>query len=269
MPEPVLPSAEVVARVVDAECGYAMARLGVLEALPANPVGVERRRIGAGYAMSAAYLPNPHFNRVAGLTDDHANEIPELIDWFDSRGIAATFEVNPTIECPAVLAALAAAGFRHTGFHALVCGSATAEPAIPPPDVTTEDVTRDTLDDFLAAYARGWSVPEPDGFKRNVRGWLGQPDWHLFLGRLGGRPAGAAILFIYGGMGYCADSSVDPDHRGHGVHQALLTRRIHAAYNLGADLVCAQAAFASTSHRNMIRVGLATLHTKAVWTRPS
>ncbi|MGH8122950.1 MAG: GNAT family N-acetyltransferase, partial [Rudaea sp.] len=100
-----------------------------------------------------------------------------------------------------------------------------------------------------------------------VRGWLGQSGWTLYLARRSGTPAGGAILYIDGRTGYCADSAVDPSQRGHGIHRSLLSRRSADAAAAGADLLCAQAAYLSTSQRNMARAGLGLLCTKSIWMR--
>ncbi len=262
----IAPSPDIVRRVIAAECRYTVARLRVLERLDGNPVGVAYKLMGDAYAFSARHIANSTFNRVAGLEDDQAHEVPALIAWFAERKLNGAFEINPGTEQSAVMAALAAAGFAQTGFHAVTFG-APAPTILPEPGVSVEHVTRDTLDDFFNAYAAGWDIPNPTGLKANTSGWIDEPGWTLYLARWRGEPAGAAILYLDGKTAYCADSSVDPAYRGHGLHQAMLRRRRSDALTLGADLVCAQAAYLSTSHRNMIRAGLETLHTKAIWTR--
>jgi hypothetical protein len=64
------------------------------------------------------------------------------------------------------------------------------------------------MEDFLDAYVTGWSIPDParESFKANVRPWLDEPDWSLYVAKLDGRPVGTAILFIHAGVGYFADS---------------------------------------------------------------
>jgi hypothetical protein len=259
-------SQEIVRRVLDAECRYTLSRMGLLERLPGNPIEVEHRRVGDAYAFSARHLPTPGFNRVVGLTDAQASEARTLVDWFEARGINGRFEITPGLDCPAVLAALHAAGYAHAAFHAVLFGAPAPAPP-PAPGVSVEVVDQSTLEDFLDCYSAGWQVAEREGFKNNVRGWLGLPGWTLYLGRMGGQPAGGAILFMDGMTAYCADSAVDPARRGHGVHQALLARRRADALAKGADLVCAKAAYLSTSQRNMIRAGLSLLHVTSIWMR--
>jgi GNAT superfamily N-acetyltransferase len=266
MTDPLVPSADMVKRVVRTECQYTLSRLRVLERLPGNPVGVEYKQFGEAFCLSARHLPNSSFNRVVGLGDEHADEVPGLIGWFEDRNIAGRFEIIPGLASPRVLNRLVDCGYAQTEFHAVLYGR-------PQPmqsetsGVTVEVVDKSTLEQFLDCYAAGWEVGDATGFKNNVRGWLSQLGWTLYLGRYLEKPAGGAILYLDGRTAYCADSAVDPALRGHGVHQALLQRRSADAAAAGADLLCAQAAYLSTSQRNMIRAGLALLSTKAIWTR--
>ena len=107
---------------------------------------------------------------------------------------------------------------------------------------------------------------DPEGFKANVRGWLGQEGWSLYLGRLGGVPAATGILYVRNKVGYCADAATIPAFRGRGLQTALLRRRIADASAAGVDFVCSGAFYLSGSHRNMERVGMRVQFTRAVWT---
>jgi hypothetical protein len=261
-----VPSTEIVRRVMHAECSYTWARLGVLARLPGNPAGIDCRRLGEAYALSAERIPVGDFNRVVGLADERAEEVAGLVDWFESRGIEGRFEIVPGLPCPEVLLALTRMGYAQSGFQAVMFGrpAGASEPAS---GVTVEVVDASTLEDFFDCYAGGRGISQTAGFKANVRSWLGQPGWTLYLGRFNGQPAGAAKLFMHEGTGYCADAAVAPAFRGHGVQLALLQRRIADAHAGGADLACAMADYLSSSHRNMARAGMALLHLKAIWTR--
>ena len=260
---PPIPNADIVRRVHLAESRYTASRLGVLARLPNNPVGIEIRDLeDGGLAMQARFIPNMHFNRVAGLTD--ASKVGVLTAWYRDRGITGHFDVVPGFTPEAVIAELWAYNFSHVSFHAtLFARPASAQPSAP--GVTVELVDATTLEEFLDCHCRGWEIPNLEGFKANTRGWLTEPGWRLYLARYYDRPAGTAILFQDGNTAYCADSACDPELRGHGVHAALLARRLEDAGALGCDLVCAMAAYLSTSHRNMIRAGFSLLHTKSVW----
>ena len=104
---------------------------------------------------------------------------------------------------------------------------------------------------------RWLGIPEQDHaqFKSNVRPWLQQPGWSLYLARVNGRPAAAATLYVHDNVAYLADSATDPSFRRRGLHVAMLRRRMRDAGVSGADLVFSGAQPFSSSHRNMERVG--------------
>ncbi|HEX6686704.1 MAG TPA: hypothetical protein VF062_28280 [Candidatus Limnocylindrales bacterium] len=282
-----LPDLALVRRVQAAESGYTLSRLKVLERLPGNPVGVAYRRDGRVLAMRASRLPSPLFNRVVGMEDSQAARVAELTSWYRDAGVRGRFDVLPgesTSELCRRLAAegyvqtgtvdrggLAEAGHAESGFHATLYGEPEEAPEQASKAIDVECVSSgDLLGPFLDTYCDGWSVSQAgrEGFKNIMRGWLGEPGWHLYLAMIDGSGAGTAILYMHQGVGYFADASTVASARGRGVHQALLARRWQDALDAGSELVCSQAAYLSTSHRNMERAGLRLLHTQAIWMAP-
>jgi len=278
-----VPDLELVRRVQAAESGYTVSRLKVLERLPGNPAGIAYRREGRVLAMQARRLPIPLFNRVVGMDDSQSALVAELTAWFRVAGVRGRFDVLPGESTSQLCHRLAAegyvqtgtengAGYAESGFHATLYGEPQEAPEQAAKTVDTERISSpDMLERFLDTYCEGWSMSQQgrEGFKNNVRGWLGEPGWHLYLATIGGSGAGTAILYMHQGVGYFADASTTPSARGRGVHQALLARRWHDAHDAGAQLVCGQAAYLSTSHRNMERAGLRLLHTQAIWMAPA
>jgi hypothetical protein len=190
MNDPLPPSAEIIRRCREVDGAYTTARLGVLARIPGNPVGVATRHDGEAWAFASRFLPIPSFNRVIGLTDPSL--VPSLIAWFGEWGDRPRFEIAPGEAVDDVERALAAAGFAQLGgFHATLYGRPTTAPDAPD-GVTIEAVDRANLETFLDTHCRGWEIGEPEGFKNNVRPWLDQPGWRLFLGRYRGVPAGTA-----------------------------------------------------------------------------
>ena len=140
----------------------------------------------------------------------------------------------------------------------------------PPTEVVIRSVeTSEIMERFLDVYVAGWGFPLAihEGAKANIRGWFGRPGWHLYLAETDAQPAAVAILFLHENVAYFADTCVHPNFRGRRLQSALLAQYKRDAARLGADMLCSQAAFASTSHRNMERTGLRVLHTHAEWTR--
>ncbi len=264
-----VPSLDLVHRVVDVDLAYTIARMRILERIPGNPIGIAARSIENVTALMARHLPSPAFNRIAGLRRGQAEHIQPLVEWYREHGVAGRVEIAAGDDEPALARELASLGFYQSGFHAALIGEPDGDAAVPG-DIAVEPVTTaDAMEDFLAAYVAGWGIPDAahEQFKRNVRPWLGQPGWSLYLGRIEGKPAAAAILFVQGRVGYLADSATDPAYRGRGLHAALLRRRLRAAHEAGVDFACSCAAFLSGSHRNMERVGMRLLFLRAIWTQ--
>ena len=121
---------------------------------------------------------------------------------------------------------------------------------------------------FLDAYVAGWGIAEKDQaqFKSNVRPWRDQSGWSLYLARAEGRPAAAATLYVHDRVAYLADAATAPAFRRHGLHVALLQRRIRDACTSGVDFIFSGAEPMGTSHRNMERAGLRLHFIRAKWT---
>jgi hypothetical protein len=258
-----IPSADLLHRTVEVETAYTLSRLRVIERLPGNPVGVAYRRLDDGVtALMARHLP--YFNAVTGLRAGLQHHIEPLVEWYRDAGVETKFEIVPGAYDAALGRELARLGFFQAEFHAsLIC-----EPKVDADagDTAVRQVTTaEALEDFLDAYIAGRQIPDGDGFKANVRPWLEEPGWRLYLARADGRPAAVGILYLSHGVGYCADAATDPVFRGRGLQGALLRRRIADASRDGVDFVCSGAEYLSTSHRNMERAGMRVQFTRTSW----
>ena len=262
---------ELIQRTIAIDVAYTISRLQVLERLPDNPVGVAYRQIdGRIAAFMARQIPSPSFNRVVGLRAGDAAHIAPLVAWYREHAVSARFEMVPGDYDAALGRELARHGFYHSGFHAALAGRGD-DPIAPSPDADIERVTTAAaMEDFLAAYVAGWGFPAEQHaqFKANVRPWLHQPGWSLYLARVDGRPAATATLFVQGDTAYCADATTDPAFRRRGLHAALLHRRIIDARAAGVDLVTSGAAYLSDSYRSMERIGMRLMFMRAIWTLP-
>jgi GNAT superfamily N-acetyltransferase len=262
------PSLDLIHRVADATTAYTIARMRVLESIPGNPIGIAIRTSDNVAALMAQHLPSPHFNCVTGLRPGQADGIRPLVEWYQDHGVPGRFAIASGDHDPALGRELARLGYFQSGCHAALIRE-------PDPDLAAADETTiepvasaEQMEEFLTAYVNGWGIPPAahDQFKANVRPWLGQPGWSLYLARADGRAAATATLFIHQGVGYFADAATDPAFRGRGLHTALLRRRLHDASAAGVDFVAGGAAFLSTSHRNMERAGMRLLFLQMIWT---
>ena len=266
-PQRLLASIDLIHRVTQAAASYTIARMGILESIPGNPIGIAYRTEDNVVALVARHLPSAAFNSVVGLRSGQTDRIQPLVEWYRAHGVAPRFEIASGDNDPALGRELARLGFFQSGCHAALIGEPDLD--IPTPaDIAVEPVTSaDQMEAFLAAYVAGWGIEAAanDQFKKNVRPWLGQPGWSLYLARSEGRAVAAATLFVYGQVGYFADSATDPRFRNRGLHAALLRRRARDAREAGVDFVCSGADFLSTSHRNMERAGMRLLFLRSIW----
>lgn len=262
-------SIELSRRLTRVNIAYTIARMKVIETRPGNPFGIEFREVDGVTALMARHLPLPLFNSVIGLREGQEGLVATLDDWYREHGVKARFVMAPGDFTPALGQALAQRGYFQSEFDPVLYGLPPSS-AVPAGEANIGEVdTAEAMEDFLDAYLPGWGIPPEhhEGARTNMRGWLGRSDWRLYLARIDGRPAAAAKLFVHDRVGYFVDASTHPDFGGRGLQSALLRHRAAVAATMGVDLVYSQARFGSTSHRNMERMGLRVLHTRAIWTR--
>ena len=265
-----VPSPDLVRRLRETEVGYTISRMRILERLPGNPMGIACREIDDGlWALMARGLPSLSFNRVAGLRAGHERHIEPLVRWFREQGVVGRFELVPSESDAALARELARHAYYQSDYHVAAIGD-PEPPAQSPETVYVEAVTTaQQMEAYLDAHVAGWGVPPEhhDGFKANVRPWFGEPGWSHYLGRVDGRPAAAATLYMRDRVGYFVSDATDPEFRGRGLQTALLQRRWRDAAAAGVDFVCSGASFLSASHRNMERLGMRILFIRSNWTR--
>ena len=83
-----------------------------------------------------------------------------------------------------------------------------------------------------------------------------------FLARIEGQIAGAAALTFHDGVANVFGASTLPEHRGRGVHTALLRARLQWARREGYEIAASVAVPGSGSSRNILRCGFRVLYTR-------
>jgi ribosomal protein S18 acetylase RimI-like enzyme len=269
MSDTLIPSVDVVRRTISVDISYTVSRMKVLEGIPGNPIGIAYRWFDECAVALMARLPS--FCRVVGLRSGHTHHIEPIVRWYTEHDVKPTFELVPGQYDISLGRELARLGFYQSGFHASLIGRPGSDGHADSGAAIERVTTTETLEDYLDTYVAGWGFPEKDHaqFKSNVRPWLEQAGWSLYLARVNGRPAAAATLYVHDGVGYLADSATDPSFRRRGLHIALLRRRLRDAALAGTSLVFSGAEPFSSSHRNMERVGMRLQFTRAKWTLAS
>ena len=225
--------------------------------------GAQLARFGAATATVDPSRPELDFvNRVYGLWPEDADQIDGIAGFYRERSVRAWIELAPSMRFEPLAATLAEAGAAQIGFHTMLAGPAVA--------TTSADVHVEPVDDpelFADVLLRGHGVPEGARTRdrASVARWKDQQGWRLYLARVDGEPAGAALLTLDDDFAYLANASTLPEFRNRGVQTALIGARIADAAALGAHSVSSQAGFGSASQRNLERAGLRVAYTKAVW----
>ena len=261
-----IPSLDLVQRTLAVDISYAISRMRVLECIPGNPIGIGYRWIDETAVALMSRLPS--FSRVVGIRPGHEHHLKPVVDWYREHGIRPSFEMVPGHYDASLGRELTRLGFFQSGFHVSLIG----EPNLAAPAGSEIEIDRvtsmETMEFYLDAYVAGWGIPETDHaqFKANVRPWLNQAGWSLYLARLDGQPAAAATLYLKDSVGYLADATTDPRFRRRGLQSALLRQRIRDAGTAGADIIFSGAAPFSTSHRNMERADMRVQFVRSLWT---
>lgn len=242
---------------------------------PGNPRGLRIERFGDVMAPLAANAPDLDFmNRVAGLAPANLDVLPTVLSLYRDAGIRPWFEVVPfSGDADPVGAALAAAGAVPISHSTLLYAPASVAASLPSDaseqgaGVDVRRVGADEVERFAEVLLRGWEVSEDELAEAvgDHSHWHSVPGWRLYVATVDGEPAAAAVLQVSGGVGYLATASTLPAHRGRGCQSALIRRRIRDAAAEECDLICGQAALASTSQQNMERAGLRPACTLTTW----
>jgi hypothetical protein len=193
MSDTLIPSVDVVRRTLAADISYTVSRMKVLECIPGNPIGIAYHWFDDSAVALMARLPP--FCRVVGLRPGHTHHIEPLVRYAE-HDIKPTFEIVPGQYDTGLGRELARLGFYQSGFHASLIAEPTADGNADGEVAIEQVATAKAMEDYLDAYVAGWGIPEKDRaqFKSNVRPWLEQTGWSLYLARVNGRPAAAATL---------------------------------------------------------------------------
>jgi hypothetical protein len=237
-------------------------------ALEGNPFEVEVRRFGRATATLSAKLAMVEwYNRVVGLELQDARAIPEILDFFRTRGIRARFEIGPA-ELTSALAlqlAIERVGVErietvvHAPIGALVPPRASAVVVRPSPF--------EELDLFLDLWARGFALPEflMHDVKRMRAAWFTVPGMERYVALFDGEPIACGGLYVHADVGYLCESATLAHARGRGAQAALIARRWRDASAAGCRHVISTTPFGGTSQANMERAGMRTAHSMCIW----
>jgi GNAT superfamily N-acetyltransferase len=226
-------------------------------------------RAGAAVGTLDPSRPQLDFvNRVSGVREGDARELPALLETYERAGVAPWLELVPQDGYETLARTLHGRRAAQVGFLSLLAGGVAPSPTADLQHVVVDEVRPPMLAAFAETLLGGHEAPP--GVWREEREqtfvhWLDDERIRLYLATVEGRPAAAGVLFVDERVGYLANAATVPPLRGLGAQRALLDRRIADARASGCELVSAVASVAGQSQRNLERCGLRVVASRAVW----
>jgi len=259
-------TSELVERIFGVCREYEHAILNTYRNRPGNPNQIEFESFGKVRATRVPFIP--FFNRAYGFTEDQIDQLPKVIEFYRQTNNRFALELLPEAVTEKLSRELMARGLAPWGYGAKFYAPLDELPGTSL-DSRVEPVLVDesSVDEYVETALLGWGMPaeHKKDATGNIRLRLGVPGVRLFLGRIEGRPVGSAVFFRSGDVGYLADASTAPAHRGLGCQIKLMEARIRFAREQGCKLIIGGAHFGNPSFRNMQRIGLKVAYTAMAW----
>jgi hypothetical protein len=252
---------ELVERIDRAGAATGRARFRHVEALPGNPLAVERRTFGA---LDVTLVRRPrwyyhYFGGIEGLRPGREDGLDEALTWLRAAGQRCRVGVSPLTADGPYMSRLLERGLRPDSFMSITYGPAVAVQPPPAPGV----LVREDRETFLAS--RLLTAPDADReLLRDVQA-AEFAEARCYVAEVDGHLAARAVLVIVDGVGSMVAGDTEERWRGRGAQSALLRRRIADAAAAGCDLVVSSAVPGSTSQRNQERAGLRLAYTRGFW----
>jgi ribosomal protein S18 acetylase RimI-like enzyme len=257
------PDYELVRRLEEANARYSIALLEALRDLPESDLDLRLERFGAAVAPASPRAPELDFvNRIEGLRAADAGRVGELLPYYAAAGVDPWIELAPEPGLDELGAALAPAGPRLVAFYAVLFGPPESRPI----DLDVRRAEAEEAESAGRLLLEGREVPEPARSRhgRALASAVERACGWLYVARVDGMPAAAAVLSFSDSVGFLANAATLPAFRGRGCQTALIAARLADARASGCDLVSSGAAFGSQSQRNLERAGLRVAYTKPV-----
>lgn len=203
----------------------------------------QRQETPCALFLTSADLPDYHdANRALRLRDDGRGpeEVArEVIAFFRARGLPVVADVDAVAEAQGIGAAL-----RRVGVTPVIGSNLLLRylHAGPPQALSGPTEVRLIPNDPETEEARLWietqvsdlkGDPEEAMWRAVAEHEARSQDCRLYLGLLGGRPAGACDLFAADGWGRIDSVVTRPEYRRRGVASALVTRAVADSLGMG------------------------------------
>ncbi|WP_240343916.1 GNAT family N-acetyltransferase [Paenibacillus sp. SYP-B3998] len=207
------------------------------------------------------------FNTVKGLSLSELDCIDEIIDFYTSKNRKLQFESIPTKADHDLMRSLSLKGFYQSDFHTSFFCKPSDRTSSHNEAINIRELGADEFDLYAEIHCRGTGLPiaGKDHVAGNNKILYNRKGWKFYLALINNTPAGVGVLFLKDGIASLTFATTLHVCRNSGLQRALIERRISDAMNNDCRLVVSQAAYVSTSHRNMERSGMRIGYTRATW----
>ncbi|WP_054707638.1 GNAT family N-acetyltransferase [Bacillus sp. JCM 19041] len=244
-------------------------RMQAIKNIAGNPMGVEICSFGNTIAFSAKMMPGPAFNTVRGLGTVDLDKVLTIINYYDRNKIAPQFVLNPALVSKELFFELSRNSLCQTSFHSMLYGSIKeCMGQHTNKSIVCRKLGETEFDLYAEIYVNSFRMPTflKEGVSRNNYVLCDDEQWQFFIAEWNGEPAGVAAVYTDKSIAVLASAATLPRFRGKGIHRELIQARLEHVSLKGCRLISGQAAFGSTSQKNMERAGMKIAYTKSIWT---
>lgn len=237
--------------------------------------GVQVQRFGPVQATAFEDLPDVQsLNTIEGAAEPEAVEhghLGEAVEWMRYREV--DYRISVATSRPGAEAAQA--WLRRRGYEPGAQRAKYVREATPPHLPTVPGV--EVLELSGALGGEGISNLAQEGLDLPcLTGTLffslpDMEDWHCYVALLDDEPAACGLMMIHEGIAELGVDATMEYARGHGCHQALLTRRLLDAAFAGCHTVFTEVSERDESrpaHRNLLCAGFERAYSSQSWQRP-
>lgn len=256
------------------ELAEAQAAVGCVETMKklAPEASSAFQRIAGGYAVYCG-ANNPLTQAVAlGLDGPvSAADFDRLEAFYFSRQEPVRVETCPLAH-PTLFEHYQERGYHVSEFSnvmvRVVCRELSSSVSAPS-GLDIRRISEDEMDMWVLTVAQGFAenYPVTKELLRVMKMFALGKNTECYLASIAGQIAGGAALALGGRIAGLFGASTLPEFRRRGVQTGLLSTRLRRAYEAGCGLVMSLAKPGSASGRNISRLGLQTLYTRAKFER--
>lgn len=227
---------------------------------------IEARRFGSAIALRDPKAPQLGFlNRVVGFSIDDLDRIEEVAAFYTTSGSPCQLDLTPNLATPELLGALRSRRFAFAGMmtilHAVPERMSSSTPGVAIARVKSDNV--DVAIDLL--YHDFAFDPEQRERKRGL--YVDNDLFEVFVATIDGEPAAVVSIFFHEGAAHLANAKTIPAKRRRGCQSALVAHAIGRVADRGCTLVLTDVRYATSSHRNVERLGLRIAYQTSWWVR--